>query len=59
MDEHMLNHHMIDEIGLLMKYNGDLSKSEAEAIIEANREAMQDEHLQAMQEEPVVEEPNA
>ena len=54
MDEHMLNHHMIDEVGLLMKYNKDLSQSEAEAIIEANREAMEDEHLQTM-EEPVEE----
>ena len=58
MDEHMLNHHMIDEIGLLMKYNGDLTKSEAEAIIKANREAMEDEHLQAM-EEPTAEETDA
>tara|TARA_R100001463_G_scaffold99151_1_gene153606 strand:- start:640 stop:1941 length:1302 start_codon:yes stop_codon:yes gene_type:complete len=49
MDEHMLNHHMVDEIGLLMKYNKDLSKSEAESIIKANREAMEDEHLQAME----------
>ena len=31
-----------------MKYNKDLNKSEAEAIIKANREAMEDEHLQAM-----------
>ena len=55
MDEHMLTHHMIDEVGLLMKYNKDLSRAEAEAIIESNREAMEDEHLQEM-EEPVVEE---
>jgi len=59
MDEHMLNHHMIDEIGLLMKYNGDLSKSEAEAIIMSNREAMEDEHLQAMKQEPTAEETDA
>ena len=59
MDEHMLNHHMIDEIGLLMKYNGDLTKSEAEAIIKANREAMEDEHLQAMNQAPAVEETDA
>ena len=51
MDEHMLKHHMIDEVGLLMKYNGDLSKEEAESIIKANREAMEDEHLQAMAEQ--------
>jgi len=44
MDEHMLNHHMIDEVGLLMKYNKDLSQAEAEAIIESNKEAMEDEH---------------
>jgi hypothetical protein len=50
MDEHMLKHHMVDEVGLLMKYNKDLTKAEAEAIIMANREAMEDEHLQAMKE---------
>ena len=55
MDEHMLNHHMIDEVGLLMKYNKDLSQSEAEAVIEANRKAMEDEHLQEMKEEPAEE----
>ena len=49
MDEHMLKHHMIDEAGLIMKYNKDLNKSEAEAIILSNREAMEDEHLQAME----------
>tara|TARA_R100000808_G_scaffold24717_1_gene57834 strand:- start:800 stop:2092 length:1293 start_codon:yes stop_codon:yes gene_type:complete len=37
MDEHMLKHHMIDEIGLLMKYNKDLSRSEAKSIIESNK----------------------
>ena len=52
---HMLNHHMIDEVGLLMKYNKDLSQSEAEAVIEANRKAMEDEHLQEMKEEPAEE----
>ena len=51
MDEHMLRHHMVDEVGLLMKYNGDLSKEEAAIIIKANREAMEDEHLQAMAEQ--------
>jgi hypothetical protein len=50
MDEHMLKHHMIDEIGLLMKYNKDLTRSEAESIVESNRKAMEDEHLQAMAE---------
>ena len=48
MDEHMLRHHMIDEVGLLMKYNQDLTQSEAESIIMSNREAMEDPHLQAM-----------
>ena len=56
MDEHMLNHHMIDEVGLLMQYNGDLSQAEAEAIIESNKLVMEDEHLEAMEEEPLVEE---
>ena len=59
MDEHMLNHHMIDEVGLLMKYNKDLNRAEAESIIKANREAMEDEHLQAMEQEPVIEELDA
>ena len=45
---------MVDEVGLLMEYNKDLSRKEAESIIEANREAMEDEHLQTM-EEPVEE----
>ena len=54
MDEHMLNHHMIDEVGLLMKYNKDLSQAEAEAVIESNKLAMEDEHLQTMEEEPVA-----
>ena len=48
LDEHMLKHHMIDEVGLLMKYNKDLSESEAKSIIEANKASMEDEHLQAM-----------
>ena len=46
---------MMDEVGLLMKYNKDLSQAEAEAIIESNKLAMEDEHLQAMEEEPEVE----
>ena len=48
LDEHMLKHHMIDEEGLLMKYNKDLTRAEAEAIIATNREAMEDPHLEAM-----------
>ena len=31
-----------------MKYNKDLSRAEAEAVIESNKLAMEDEHLQAM-----------
>jgi len=63
LDEHMLAHHMIDEVGLLMKHNQDLSKSEAEAIIEANKEAMKDENPQDTGEgytiNPTVEDYNA
>ena len=50
LDEHRLRHHMIDEVDLLMEYNKDLSRPEAEKIVEKNKEAMEDEHLQAMQE---------
>ena len=49
LDEHRLKHHMLDEADLLMEYNNDLSRKEAEAIIEKNREAMEDEHLKAME----------
>ena len=48
MDEHRLKHHMVDEIGLLMESNQDLSEEQAKATIQKNREAMADEHLQAM-----------
>jgi hypothetical protein len=48
LDEHRLKHHMIDESDLLIEYNQDLSRKEAEKIIEKNREAMQDPHLVAM-----------
>ena len=50
LDEHRIRHHMIDEVGLLMEYNKDLSRGEAESIIEANKLAMEDEHLQEMEE---------
>ena len=50
LDEHRLKHHMIDEVGLLMEHNKDLSRPEAEALIQSNKEAMEDEHLQAMEE---------
>ena len=48
LDEHRLKHHMIDEVGLLMESNQDLTEEQAKAIIQKNREAMEDEHLQAM-----------
>ncbi len=38
LDEHRLMHHMIDEVDLLMEYNQDLSKKEAEDIIGRNKE---------------------
>ena len=50
LDEHRIKHHMIDEVDLLMEYNIDLSRKEAEKIVEKNREAMEDEHLQSMEE---------
>jgi hypothetical protein len=48
MDEHRLKHHMIDEVGLLMESNQDLTEEQAKSIIQKNREAMEDKHLQAM-----------
>jgi len=48
MDEHRLKHHMVDEVGLLMESNKDLSEEQAQATIQKNREAMTDEHLQSM-----------
>jgi len=50
LDEHRLKHHMLDEVDLLMEYNNDLSRKEAEKIVEKNKESMEDEHLKAMQE---------
>ena len=38
LDEHRLLHHMIDEADLLMEYNQDLSRKEAEDIIGRNKE---------------------
>ena len=49
LDEHRLKHHMLDEVDLLMEYNKDLSKGQAEKIIEKNKKAMEDKHLQAME----------
>ena len=48
LDEHRLRHHMLDEADLLVEYNQDLSRKEAEKIIEKNKEAMQDPHLVEM-----------
>ena len=56
LDEHRLKHHMLDEVDLLMEYNNDLSRKEAEKIVEKNREAMEDEHLQAMKSGEIEEE---
>ena len=49
LDEHRLRHHMLDEVDLLMEYNKDLSRKEAEKIVEKNKEAMEEPHLQAME----------
>ena len=51
LDEHRLKHHMIDEPDLLIEYNQDLSRKEAEKIVEKNKEAMQDPHYESMNEE--------
>jgi len=37
LDEHRLNHNMVNEVDLLMEYNKDLSRKEAEKIIEENK----------------------
>jgi len=50
LDEHRLKHHMLDEVDLLMEYNNDLSRKEAEKVVEKNKEAMEDKHLQDMEE---------
>ncbi len=55
LDEHRLRHHMLDEVDLLMEYNNDLSRKEAEKIVDKNREAMEDPHLEAMESEEVGE----
>jgi len=51
---------MLDEADLLIEYNKDLSRAEAEKIVEKNKITMEDAHLQAMKtnkpEETVVEE---
>tara|TARA_Y100000593_G_scaffold66336_1_gene122108 strand:- start:2118 stop:3452 length:1335 start_codon:yes stop_codon:yes gene_type:complete len=47
LDEHRIKHHMIDEVDLLMEYNNDLSRKEAEKIVEKNKES-RDEQLNQM-----------
>ena len=47
LDEHRLKHHMIDEVDLLMEYNKDLSRKEAEKIVEKNKET-RDEQINTM-----------
>jgi hypothetical protein len=47
LDEHRLKHHMIDEVDLLMEYNKDLSRKEAEKIVEKNKES-RDEQINGM-----------
>ena len=39
LDEHRLKHFMLDEVDLLMEYNNDLSRREAEKIVEKNKES--------------------
>ncbi len=42
LDEHRLKHYMLDEPDLLMEYNKDLSRKEAEKIVEKNKESRQE-----------------
>ena len=49
LDEHRMKHHMIDEPDLLMEYNQDLSRKDAEKIVEKNKEAMEDPHYSDME----------
>ena len=42
LDEHRLNHFMLDEPDLLMEYNKDLSRAEAEKTVEKNKESKKD-----------------
>jgi hypothetical protein len=53
LDEHRLVHHMMDEVDLLMEYNKDLSRKEAEKIIEKNKESKVDEPSEVIQLEEV------
>ena len=38
LDNHRLEHNMVTEAGLLMEYNKDLTKEEAESIVTENRQ---------------------
>ena len=49
LDEHRLKHHMLDEVDLLMEYNNDLSRKEAEKIVEKNRKAREEAQLKNME----------
>ena len=42
LDEHRLKHYMIDDVDLLMEYNKDLSRKEAEKIVEKNKESREE-----------------
>jgi hypothetical protein len=46
LDEHRLRHHMMNEVDLLMEYNKDLSRSEAEKIVENNKENAENEPVE-------------
>ena len=50
---------MIDEADLLMTYNGDLTRKEAEKVIEKNKEAMEDPHYDTMEGENSQESENS
>jgi hypothetical protein len=62
LDEHRIKHHMIDEPDLLVEYNQDLTRKEAEKIVEKNKKAMADSHYNEMEgdeeENPIEEEEN-
>ena len=49
LDEHRLTHYMIDEVDLLMEYNNDLSRKEAEKIIEKNKQTREESQKRAME----------
>ena len=51
LDEHRLRHHMLDEVDLLMEYNKDLSRAEAEKIVEKNKEATENQPIEVLEEE--------